>query len=114
MKKLFTASVLAVLAVAFTGCDTTSRNAPGNTTLGAATIGGLSGAGIGALTGHGTKGALVGGAIGTVGGAIVGNQMEKNQQAAQQRAYYAPAPAGVGAPASGFVTPPPPPGPVSY
>lgn len=129
MKKLITASLLAALCVPFAGCDTTTRSAPGNTTLGAATLGGVTGAAIGAHN-SGTKGALVGGVLGAGAGGLVGNQMEKNRDAAYGQQYgapayapapnYAPAPqqpaysapssgssAGYGAPAPGFGAPPP-------
>ena len=115
MKKIFTISLLAALCVPFAGCDATTARAPGNTTLGGAALGGLTGAGIGAAT-NGSKGALVGGLIGTAGGALVGNQMERNRDAAYGQPYAAPAPpppayssapAGIGAPASGFGAPPP-------
>jgi hypothetical protein len=107
MKKLISMSLLALMALGMSGCDTTMANAPGNTTLGGAAVGGLTGAGIGALTGHGTKGALVGGLIGTAGGAVVGNQMERNR--AMQQQMQSPYQAGLmpqGAP--------PPPAPRSY
>jgi hypothetical protein len=129
MKKLFTVSLLAALCVPFAGCDTTTRNAPGNTTLGAATLGGVTGAAIGAHN-SGTKGAVVGGLLGAAGGGLIGNQMERNRDAAYGQPYgapqqqYAPAPgyapqqpayaapsaggsAGYGAPAPGFGAPPP-------
>lgn len=127
MKAIITASLLAALTIPFAGCDATTARAPGNTTLGGAALGGLTGAGIGAAS-NGSKGALVGGLIGTAGGALVGNQMEKNRDAAAaqqgyygapQPAYGAPAapapsygapsgaPAGYGAPAPGFGAPPP-------
>lgn len=127
MKKLYTVSLLAALCIPFAGCDTTTRSAPGNTTLGGAALGGVTGAAIGAHN-NGTKGALVGGTIGALGGGLIGNQMERNRNAAygpppQQYAPapgYAPAPqqsaysgqpsggsAGYGAPAPGFGAPPP-------
>lgn len=125
MKSIITIALLGALCVPFAGCDATTARAPGNTTLGGAALGGLTGAGIGAAT-NGGKGALVGGLIGTAGGALVGNQMERNRDAAaQQPGYYgapayqqAPAapsysmppagdPAGYGAPAPGFASPPP-------
>jgi len=108
MKKLISMSLLALMALGMSGCDSTTANAPGNTTLGGAAIGGLSGAGIGAMA-HGTKGALVGGLIGTAGGAVVGNQMERNRNAQmmQQNQYQSPYQAGL-MPQSG------PPAPRSY
>jgi len=119
MRNLLILSLLASMALSMTGCDTTTGGiAPGNTTLGSAAIGGLGGAAVGAMTGHGTKGALVGAGVGTLGGAVVGQMMENNNRkaaAAQQGYYGAPAPApayrggaaGYGAPAPGYGAPPP-------
>jgi uncharacterized protein YcfJ len=62
-------------------------------------IGGLLGAGAGAIIGNQghdrdqdrTRGALIGGAVGAIGGALAGSQMQKQpaqqQPAAQQQAY---------------------------
>ena len=92
LKKLIVVSLAASLSLIIAGCDPATRNAPGNTTLGSAAVGGLAGAGIGAATG-GSKGALIGGAIGTGGGALLGNMAERNrdqaimQQQQQQGAY---------------------------
>jgi osmotically inducible lipoprotein OsmB len=111
VRKVLVGSVLASLVLALSGCDATTMNAPGNTTLGSAAVGGLGGAAIGAATGHGTKGALIGGAVGAAGGALVGNQMERNRQNAQyqqQGAYNAGYVDGAGGP------PPPPPPPRTY
>jgi len=96
MNKLITMSLLALMALGLNGCDTTNANAPGNATLGGAAVGGLTGAGIGALAGHSTKGALIGGLVGTGAGAIVGNQYERQRAAqAQQNQYQSPQQAGL-------------------
>lgn len=94
MKRVIAATVLAAFGLALSGCDTTTANAPGNTTLGAAAVGGLGGATVGALASKNRgKGALIGGAVGTLGGALVGQQMEANRdrqklrQLEQERAY---------------------------
>src|SRR5690606_20290301 len=71
MKSIITVSLLAALVVPFAGCDTTTRSAPGNTTLGGAALGGLTGAAIGAHN-NGTKGALVGGGLGALAGGVIG------------------------------------------
>lgn len=96
LKKLITVSLAASMLAALTGCDTATANAPGNTTMGGAAVGGLSGAAIGAMASkdHG-KGALIGAGVGTLGGALVGSQMENNrnkaamQQQQVQGAYSA-------------------------
>jgi hypothetical protein len=79
VKRILAGSVIASLVLVLAGCDTATMNAPGNTTLGSAAVGGLGGAAVGAATGHGTKGALVGAGVGTLGGALVGQQMERNR-----------------------------------
>ncbi len=94
MKRLIAGMVAAAIAFTLTGCNTTTADAPGNTTLGAAAVGGLGGATVGALASKNKgKGALIGGAVGTLGGALVGQQMEANrdraklQQLQQESAY---------------------------
>jgi outer membrane lipoprotein SlyB len=94
MKRIVAAAVLAAFGLTLSGCDTTTANAPGNTTLGSAAVGGLGGAAVGALSSKNKgKGALIGGAVGTLGGALVGQQMESNRdrqklnQLQQERAY---------------------------
>ena len=61
-----------LLFVFLSGCTTTQK---------AATVGGVGGATIGGIIGHqqgnGVKGAAIGAAVGTIGGMIVGDKMEK-------------------------------------
>lgn len=73
--------VFALLAIVFiaSGCaDNKTRVGEG------AGIGGLLGAGMGAIighqSGHGVEGALIGGAVGATGGAVAGSQIEKNPE----------------------------------
>lgn len=86
MKRLIVGLLLASMALALVGCDTATAQAPGNTTLGSAAVGGLGGAAVGALASknHG-KGALIGAGVGTLGGALVGSQMENNRMKAQMQ-----------------------------
>lgn len=67
-KYIFLGLVLIVLS----GCTTSQK---------AATVGGLGGATVGGIIGHQTgddlTGAAIGGAVGTVGGMIVGEHMDK-------------------------------------
>jgi outer membrane protein OmpA-like peptidoglycan-associated protein len=78
MKRLGTASALALLVAASHGCQTKQ----GTGALIGAGAGAGVGAGIGALAGGG-KGAVVGGAIGAgagaVGGAVIGHYMDKQE-----------------------------------
>lgn len=94
MKKLVAVAIIAGLGICLSGCDTTTANAPGNTTLGSAAVGGLGGAAVGALASKNKgKGALIGAGVGTLGGALVGSQMElnrerqKSQQLEKKQAY---------------------------
>ena len=94
LKQFLAVTLAASTLILASGCDTTTRNAPGNTTLGSAAVGGLAGAGIGALASKDSgKGALIGGAIGAGSGALLGNMAERNrdqaimQQQSTQGAY---------------------------
>lgn len=73
MKRLIGLLILLSLLVAITGCTKTEKGA---------VIGGLGGAGLGAIIGNQVHhqawaGAGIGGVAGAVAGAIIGNQMEK-------------------------------------
>lgn len=111
MKKLIVLTMLASFGAALTGCDATTMSAPGNTTLGSAALGGVTGAGIGALA-HSKdrgKGALVGGALGAGTGALLGSMAERNRdrqalQEMQVRDAY-----NRGAADATYGAPPPPP-----
>jgi len=70
-----------MMCCAFVACG--CANQQNNTTEGAV-VGGLVGAGAGAIighqSGHAGGGALIGGALGALGGAFVGNKIPKKQQ----------------------------------
>ncbi len=81
MKIPFLLSLFAAFSFAFVGCTPTQQGA---------TTGAAAGAGIGALVskdGKRGKGALIGGAIGGLGGAAIGSSQENKQQQ-----YYGPQP----------------------
>ena len=71
MKKL---GLVLFVAVALAGCTGTQKGA---------SIGGLAGAGLGAIigyqSGHMAEGALIGGAVGAGGGALAGNTMDEKK-----------------------------------
>jgi hypothetical protein len=110
MNKLMIGFLLASMALAMSGCDTTTGQPAGlgNNTLNGAALGALGGAGVGSLIG-GKKAAWTGAAVGGLGGAMMGNQYDKNK--AQQGMYGAPPPS-YGAPPPNYGAPPP--GPPSY
>jgi outer membrane lipoprotein SlyB len=72
--------VLIGLTVIVAGCDSSAGTGAG--------IGGLGGAGLGAIighqTGHTTEGALIGGALGAGTGYIIGNEADKKKEQTQQ------------------------------
>jgi uncharacterized protein YcfJ len=86
-----TGVVLLSITVLFAGAG--CQSSPNRTGEGAV-IGGLLGAGAGAIIGNQgdhrnrdrTSGALIGGAIGAIGGALVGNQIQKQPQQQTQAA----------------------------
>lgn len=69
--KIISLIILLSMLLVFTGCTTTEKGA---------VIGGLGGAGLGAVignqSGNAGTGAVIGGVAGAVAGAIIGNQME--------------------------------------
>jgi uncharacterized protein YcfJ len=69
---------IVVLVAAIAGCarPLTTRE---RTTLGGAAIGAGSGALIGGAAGDAGAGAIIGGAVGALGGAIVGNEIERDR-----------------------------------
>jgi osmotically inducible lipoprotein OsmB len=111
LKKLAVLAIITSLALAMlAGCASPqTMNAPGNTTLGSAAVGGLSGAAIGAAVSkdHG-KGALIGGAVGTVGGAMVGKTMENNRDKAMYQQQQVQGAYQQGQYDARYGTPPPP------
>ena len=64
-----------MVLIASAGCTGTQKGA---------TIGGLAGAGLGAIigyqSGHLAEGALIGGGVGAAGGALTGDAMEKKDK----------------------------------
>ncbi len=87
MKRTISAVLVGVVALSSAGC---ASNKAGEGAL----IGGIIGAGAGAITGNQgdvrtgdrSSGASIGGAVGALGGALVGSQMKKEQPAQQQAA----------------------------
>lgn len=79
MKSHILITILFAASVAFVGCTPTQKGAAGGAAIGA---------GVGALVaGDGNRGtgALIGGAVGGLGGAAIGSANEKKQQQ-----YYGP------------------------
>ena len=77
LNKLATGLAVAVLGLGTLGCENNAQNG--------ALLGGAGGAGLGALIGSSSharagEGALIGAAAGALGGYVVGNEMDKNQQ----------------------------------
>lgn len=76
------------VALALSGCETMGTAAQSKRTQGAV-LGGLLGAGTGAIIGsqsdHAGAGTAIGAAIGALGGGLIGNALENQEQAAQQR-----------------------------
>ena len=79
---------MVVLALALSGCESMGTAAQSKTTQGAV-LGGLLGAGTGAIIGnqtdHAGAGTAIGAGLGALGGAMVGNAMEENSRKAQQQ-----------------------------
>ncbi len=71
MKRL---GLVLLVSLLLTGCTGTQKGA---------TVGGLAGAGLGAIigyqSGHMGEGALIGGAVGAAGGALAGDAMEEKK-----------------------------------
>jgi hypothetical protein len=89
MRKVLAVLLSAIIALPCAGCQS-SPNRAGE----GAVIGGILGAGAGAIIGNQsrdrdkgrTQGALIGGALGALGGALAGSQIQKQPAQAQQRA----------------------------
>src|SRR3989338_3293261 len=79
---------VAVVALALNGCESMGTAAQSKTTQGAV-LGGLLGAGTGAIIGnqsdHAGAGTAIGAGLGALGGGLIGNAMEENQRAAQRQ-----------------------------
>ena len=76
LKHAILVSALAVVVALAGGCESHAGNG--------ALIGGVAGAGIGAIVGNNSKGrtaegALIGGAAGAIGGGLIGNEMDKKE-----------------------------------
>ena len=80
---------LAIVTVALGGCESMGTAAQSKTNQGAV-LGGLLGAGTGAIIGNQTDhpgaGTAIGAGLGALGGALVGHAMEENSQRTQQQA----------------------------
>ncbi len=75
--------ILIVCLLGFGGCDSAAGTGAG--------IGGLAGAGIGALTGGSTKSTLIGAAVGSGAGYMIGNEQDKKKARAQTNTAIAEA-----------------------
>ena len=80
---------MAAVAVALAGCESMGTAAQSKTTQGAV-LGGLLGAGTGAIVGnqsdHAGAGTAIGAGLGALSGAVIGHALEANQQKTQQQA----------------------------
>ena len=88
MRSLTMLGVVAA-AVALSGCETMGTAAQSKTTQGAV-LGGLLGAGTGAIVGnqsdHAGAGTAIGAGLGALGGAAIGHALEESERRAQQQA----------------------------
>ena len=79
---------ISVLAALVMGCESMGTAAQSKTTQGAV-LGGLLGAGTGAIIGnqsdHAGAGTAIGAGLGALGGGLIGHAMEENEQAAQRQ-----------------------------
>jgi uncharacterized protein YcfJ len=86
--KQFTVMTLSIAAIALAGCESMGTAAQSKTTQGAV-LGGLLGAGTGAIVGnqsdHAGAGTAIGAGLGALGGALVGNALEENSRKTQQQ-----------------------------
>ena len=80
---------LMVAATLLSGCETMGTAAQSKTTQGAV-LGGLLGAGTGAIVGnqsdHAGAGTAIGAGLGALGGGLIGHALEESEQRAQQQA----------------------------
>lgn len=79
---------MAAMAVALAGCESMGTAAQSKTTQGAV-LGGLLGAGTGAIIGnqsdHAGAGTAIGAGLGALGGAALGHALEESEQRTQQQ-----------------------------
>ena len=83
--------VMAVCALALAGCESMGTAAQSKTTQGAV-LGGLLGAGTGAIVGnqeghHAGAGTAIGAGLGALGGGLIGHAMEEQDRKIQQQQY---------------------------
>lgn len=94
---------LAIITLALSGCESMGTAAQSKTNQGAI-LGGLLGAGTGAIignqTGHAGAGTAIGAGLGALGGGLLGHGMEEQSRAVQQQQFP---PATTTAPATGRV-----------
>ncbi|MBI1992449.1 MAG: hypothetical protein HYY90_01455 [Candidatus Omnitrophica bacterium] len=80
---------IAVLTVILSGCESMGTAAQSKTTQGAV-LGGLLGAGTGAIIGnqsdHAGAGTAIGAGLGALSGGLIGRALEENEKKAQQQA----------------------------
>ena len=85
-----------VIGLALTGCATSQESGGGPSSAAkSAGLGGIAGAGLGAIighqSGHTAEGAAIGGALGAGGGYVIGNEKDKAQTQSQLNATQAQA-----------------------
>ena len=89
MRCEMTVAGVAAAALLLAGCETMGTAAQSKTNQGAV-LGGLLGAGTGAIignqTGHAGAGTAIGAGLGALGGGLMGHALEENSQKAQQQA----------------------------
>ena len=88
MKTILTATCALVAALSFSSCS----GPTGPNTQRGAVVGGLLGAGAGAIignqSGHAGEGALIGAGAGALGGAAIGNAQDTERRNSNQGGYY--------------------------
>jgi len=90
MKRATILMLCGLSALALTGCESMGTAAQSKTNQGAV-LGGLLGAGTGAIignqTGHAGAGTAIGAGLGALGGGLIGHGMEEQSQAAQRQQF---------------------------
>lgn len=88
MNRAVVVGVVAVAAMALSGCESMGTAAQSKTTQGAV-LGGLLGAGTGAIVGnqsdHAGAGTAIGAGLGALGGGLIGRALEESERKAQQQ-----------------------------
>ena len=97
-----TAAVMAIAMIALIGCESMGTAAQSKTNQGAV-LGGLLGAGTGAIIGnqsdHAGAGTAIGAGLGALGGGLIGHAMEEQDRKYQQQQYPPATGTGTAAPA---------------